>query len=162
MLGAYTVRVTVTDDDGGVDETETVVDVGGAGAADPRPVPAIWANSRTARNAVDLTGAMQTYEGLVHSNNDIRLTGDPKTLEGGTEHVNGFQAAGGPHTVNPAPATVTPAGSRSSGRSPTTSPGRPAALLAGAAFHDMSAACRGQWRQPVGTLPDGLYGRPAR
>jgi hypothetical protein len=55
-LRAYTVRVTLRDDDGAVSATvEAPVDVGGAGPATPRPVPSLWAASQTKRNGLSLT-----------------------------------------------------------------------------------------------------------
>ena len=160
VLGDYTVQVTVADDDGGTATTQTLIDVGGGGSADPRPVPAIWANSRTAKNAVDLTGGPQTYAGLVHSNNDIRLTGDPKALTGGTQHATGITTSGGPHTINPAATTTTPSGFPVEWPLADYQPGGRAALAAGAAFRDMTTACKNKWWQPTTPLADGVYWVP--
>jgi len=166
--GSFTASVYITDDDTGRSNTATAaVNVGGAGSGGSGgsggavAFPALWANSSTASNGLEVTGSGQTINGVTHSNREIKVSGSGKTFTGGTEYVQAITVTGSNNTFNPAPQQKPVAGfpvvySLSSYR-----PGGTAAVAAGAKYFDKSALCSGngsnrKW-QPSGNLAAGLY-----
>ena len=73
--GAYTVTITITDDDGGA-ATTTV-----AGLQVIVPV-ALWANSNSSDTAMETTSGAVTVVGLTHTNDDFRIRGGAKSFTG--------------------------------------------------------------------------------
>ena len=150
--GSFTVKITITDDDGGA-ATVTV-----AGLQVLVPV-ALWANSSNADAAMESTSGKVTVEGLTHTNDDLRLRGDLKTFHGPVEYVRTLDVAGGGAVfdVTPVRTAIKPFPFRY--EMATYRPGGAASLAAGSAYHDMSAQCAtdGSWHVAGSTLASGIY-----
>ena len=150
--GSYTVKITVTDDDGGA-ATTTV-----AGLQVIVPV-ALWANSNGTDAAMESTSGAVTVTGLTHTNDDLRIRGGAKTFSGPTEYVRTLDVGGAGATFDPAavktaikpfPITFPIAQYRPGGR---------ASIEAGPAYHNMSTSCGsdGFWHVVGSTLASGIY-----
>ena len=150
--GAYTVRVTVTDDDGGAATTSV------AGLAVIVPV-ALWANSSSTDAAMEATSGAVTVEGRTHTNDDLRLRGGPKTFRGPTEYVRTLDVGGTGATFTPPAVRTAPADFPIRFAIADYRPGGRAAAGAGPAYRDMSSACGadGFWRVAGSTLASGIY-----
>jgi len=165
--GAKTVTVWVTDNDGGVSASQTViVQVGAAGQGEvtpPTPVAgaALWATSSTANDTIKVTGSNNQFTGQVHSNREIRVSGSQHRFTGGTKYVTALNVTGSNTTFTPA------AVQGLAGPAPIVypiadwRPGGTAALAAGAAYRNMSSSCSGngnnrKW-QPGNVLAAGVY-----
>ncbi len=158
--GSYTVSVTVVDDDGDAAETRsTMVVVSDAGAPATNLGVALWANSSTAKQTIQVSGSGQRIVGLTHSNNELKVTGSNKVFTGGTEYATKIQTSGSGNTFSPSPVQTPPSGFPKVFPIADYQPGGRAAVAAGAAFFDMSSACGSKW-QPSGVLAPGLYWVP--
>ena len=150
--GHYTVTARVTDDDGGTDTTTTsTVDV---------LVPvALWHNSHDADAAMESTSGAVTVQGLTHSNDDIRIRGGAKTFTGPTEYVRTLDIGGAGATFNPAPVRTGVKPFPITFAMADYRPGGPAAVEAGAAYHNQSSSCgsNGTWNVTGTQLTSGIY-----
>ncbi len=150
--GGYQATVTVTDDDGGtLTASESTVEV-------TAPL-AVWANHHGGTKTLWVSGSNTTIGGRAHTNGELRVTGSNKTFTGPTTYTAGTHITGSNNTFTP-PATQTPTADP-----PVVldlddyQPGGRAAVDAGTAYFDMSAACGNKW-QPTGPLTPGLYWVP--
>ena len=150
--GAFTVRITVTDDDNG-SATTTV-----AGLQVIVPV-ALWANSSSADAAMESTSGAVTVVGLTHTNDDLKIRGGAKTFTGPTEYVRTLDVGGVGATFSPAPVKTAIKPFPITFAIADYRPGGRAATEAGPAYHDMSAQCGtdGFWHVVGSTLPSGIY-----
>ncbi len=160
--GTYTVKVFVTDKDGGVSATTTTaLNVGGAGSAGGVPLPALWANNQSVTNGATFSGSSLVVKGRTHSNRDLKVSGSSHTFTGGTEYVNNLNVSGSANTFTPGATRVAVSGFPVTYSLTNYRPAGSAAVAAGPSFHDMTASCTGsganrKW-SPSGQLAAGLY-----
>lgn len=149
--GAYGVKVTLVDDDGGKD----AVSLEGFDVQTP---VAVWANSASASPALKWAGGSGVVKGRVHSNGTLRIDGARKTVVGPTTYAGELSADLPSHSFEPAP---TPSSRADFPFTPTLAdyqPDGPVARSVGAAYSDMSSQCQGgTWRKVQKPLPDGVY-----
>ncbi len=152
IAGSFTVRVTITDDDGG-SATTTV-----AGLEVLTPV-ALWANSSSSDAAMESTSGKVTVWGLVHTNDDLRLRGDTKTFHGPVEYAGSLGVGGNGAVFDQTPLNTSIKPFPFEFAIADYRPGGRAAQAAGSAWHDMSSECGadGFWHVNGSTLASGIY-----
>jgi hypothetical protein len=143
----------------------TVVPVGSsppsATAMASEPGVALWAESTGDGPGIVWSASKSVAAGLVHSNSDLTISGSNNQLLGGTEYVGDLAVNPNGNVVDP-PASMTGAT-----KAPIEfdiadyRPGGPAAVTAGAQYHDGTAECglEGVWSQHrMGTeIATGLH-----
>lgn len=151
--GSYDVTVSLVDDDGGVDRAQVTLSV--------QEGVALWANSRTVGTSLDWTSGSVVVEGRTHSNGDLRIRGSDKYFTGSTTYSGQLDAKSA--SFDPAPVQVEPSDYPIRFELADHRPGGRAAVEAGSAYHDQTAACAaggGTWHVVGTELPSGVHYAP--